>query len=49
MSRNVIKRTFRYVHPAQVQIHAGLSETSLGAPWTAKDAKFLLADNEDSD
>ena len=38
---------------AQIQIslriRTVLSESSLGAFWIAKDAKFLDADNEDSD
>ena len=53
MDRNVRKHTFRYVHPSNVQIILRIrtvwSEYSQGAFWIAKDAKFLDADNEDSD
>ena len=53
MNRNVGKRTFVYVRPAKSQIslriRAVWSESSLGAFWIAKDARFLHADNEDSD
>ena len=52
-SRNVWKRTFGDVRPAKIQIslriRADWSESSLGAFWIAMDAKFLHADNEDSD
>ena len=52
MSRNVRKRTFVHVHPAMIQIslriRAVWSESSLSADLIAKDAKFLHADNEDS-
>ena len=41
------------MRPAKIQIRlrecAVWSESSLGAFWIAKDAKFLRADNEDSD
>ena len=41
------------MRPAKIQIslriRAVWSESSLGAFWIAKDAKFLPADNEDSD
>ena len=50
---SLIKRTFRHVRPAKIQIslriRAVWSESSPGAFWIAKDAKFLHADNEDSD
>ena len=50
---NVRKITFGHVRPAKIQISlricAGWSESSLGAFWIAKDAKFLPVDNEDSD
>ena len=53
LSHNVRKCTFGHVRPAKIQIslriRAGWSESSLGAIWIAKDAKFLHADNEDSD
>ena len=53
LSRNVRKRTFEYVRPANIQIglsiRAAWSESSLGTFWVAKDAKFLHAENEDSD
>ena len=53
LSRNVRKRTFRHVRPAKIQIRLRIravwSESSLVAFWIAKDAKFLHADNEDSD
>ena len=49
--RNVRERTFGHVRPAKIQIslriRADWSESSLGALWTAEDAKFLHADNED--
>ena len=45
-SPNVIKLTFRHVHTAIIQIslsiHPVLSESSLGAFWIAKDAKFVM-------
>ena len=51
MSLNVRKRTFRHVLSAKIQIslriRAVWSESSLGAFWIAKIAKFLHADNED--
>ena len=47
------RRTFVHVRPTKIQIslhiHAIWSESSLGAFWLAKGAKFLYADNEDSD
>ena len=50
-ARNVRKR--RYLRRAKIQIsvriRAGWSESSLGAFWIAKDAKFLNAGSEDSD
>ena len=53
MSRNVGKRTYEYVRPAKIlirlRIRAVWSESSLGAFWIAKDAKFLHEDNEDLD
>ena len=52
MCHNVRKRTFRYMRPAKIQISLRIragSESSLGALWIAKDAKFLHADNEYSD
>ena len=43
----------RNVRPAKIQIslriHVVWSESSLGPFWITKDAKFLHADNEDSD
>ena len=51
--RNVKTRTFWHLRPAKIQIRLRIravwSESSLGAFWIAKDAKFLLAYNEDSD
>ena len=51
MGCNVRKLTFGHVRPAKIQmsllIRTVRSESSLGAFWMAKDAKFLLADNED--
>ena len=43
--------TFRHVRSAKIQISICevWSESSLTAFWIAKDAKFLQADNEDSD
>ena len=32
-----------------LRIRIAWSESSLGAPWLAKDAKFLHANNEDAD
>ena len=53
MSRNVRKRTFVHERlakiPVSLRILAVWSESSLGAFWIAKKAKFLHADNEDSD
>ena len=53
MSRNVRKRTFGDVRPAKIQIslhiRAVWPESSLGAFWIAKDAKFLHGDIEGSD
>ena len=53
MHRNVRKRTFGHVRPAKIQIslriRAVWSESSLTGLWINKDAKFLHADNEDSD
>ena len=52
LSRNIRKRTFVHVRQGKIQInlHVGAvwSESSLGAFCIAKDAKFLHADNEDS-
>ena len=49
ISRNVRKRTFGHVHLAKIhislRIRAVRSESTLGAFWIAKDAKFLHADN----
>ena len=51
--RNVRKRSSGHVRPVKIlirlRIRAVWSESSLGAFWIAKDAKFLHADNEDSD
>ena len=51
ISQNVRKRTFGHVRPAKIQIsrcmRALWSDSSLGAFWTAKDAKSRHADNED--
>ena len=53
MSHEVRKCTFGHVRPAKIQIslriRAVWPESSLGAVGTTKDAKFLYADNEDSD
>ena len=53
MSRNVRERILAHVLPVKIQIslrvRAVWSESSFGAFWIAKDAKFLHADNEDSD
>ena len=50
---NVRKCTFGHVRPVMIQIslriRAVWSESSLAVVWIAKDAKFLHADNEDSD
>ena len=50
MSRNVKK--IGHVRPAKIQISLRIStvwsESSLGAFWIAKGAKFLNADNGDS-
>ena len=50
---NVRKRIFGHFRSAKIQIslrmRAGWSESSLGAFWIAKDAKFLHAYYEDSD
>ena len=52
-SWNVRDRTFSHVRPAKIQIslriRAVWSESSLGAFWVAKGAKFLHADNNVSD
>ena len=52
-SRNVRNRTFGYVHQTKIQISLRIRavwlKSSMGAFWIAKDAKFLHADNEDSD
>ena len=51
-SHNVRKRAVAHARPAKIlislRIRADWSESSLGAIWIAKDAKFLHADNEDS-
>ena len=61
MNRNVGKRTIEHVRPTRILIgiFAGRnmkmrlrtvsSESSMDAFWIVKDAKFLHADNEDSD
>ena len=53
MNRNVRKRTFEIVCPAKIQMNLHFrtvwSESSFSALRIPKDAKFLLADNEDSD
>ena len=53
MCHNVRKRTFEPERPAKIQISLRIrtvwSEFSKGASGTAKDAKFLHADIEDSD
>ena len=50
---HVYKYTFGHVRPAKIQIslriRAVWSESSLGAFWIGKDAKFLYVENEDSD
>ena len=49
----VKKQSFRHVRPAKIQIRLRISavwsESSLGAFWITKDAKFLHTDNEDTD
>ena len=49
----VSKRTLDYMRTAKIQISLRMRviwlESSLGAFWIAKGAKFLQADNEDSD
>ena len=53
LSRNVRKCIFGHMRPAKILISLRIrevwSESSLGAFWVAKAAKFLHADNEDSD
>ena len=54
MYRNGRKCTFAHVSQAKIQIslriRAGWSESSLGAFWITKDARFFfLVDNKDSD
>ena len=53
MGRDVRKQTIGHVRLAKIQIslriRAVWSESSLGKFWIAKGAKFLHADNEDSD
>ena len=53
MNLKVRKRTFREVRHAKIQIslriRAVWSETSQRACWIDKDAKFIPAENEDSD
>ena len=53
MTPNVKRRTFGPVCSAKIQIslriRADWWESSLSAVWKAKDAKFLHADNADSD
>ena len=53
MSRNVRQRTFGHVRPTKIRINlrvlAVLSESSPGSFWIAKNAKFLYADNKNSD
>ena len=50
---NVRNPTVWYVRPGEIlirlRIRAVWSESSLGTFWIAMDAKFLHADNEDSD
>ena len=52
-NRNARKRSFAHVRPVKIQIslriHTVRSESSLGTFWVAMDAKFLHANNEDSD
>ena len=53
MNHNIRKHTYGHVRPAKIRISLCIltnwSESSLGAFWTAKDAKFLHTDNEHSD
>ena len=53
LSRFMTKPTKWHVRPAKTQISLGIrpvwSESSLCAPWVAKDPSFLHADSEDSD
>ena len=53
MLRKGGNRSFGHVHPAKIlirlRIRAVWSESSLGAFWIAKDAKFPHADNEDAE
>ena len=46
--RQRTKMCFGYVRPAKIQIRAVWSESSLGAFWIAKDAKFIHADSKAS-
>ena len=52
LSQNIRKHTFGHVRSAKIQIslriRAVWSESSLGAFWMAKDAKFLHVGYEDS-
>ena len=52
MSLNIRKRTLGHLRPAKIQINLRIravwSESSLVAFWIVKDAKFLHADNENS-
>ena len=52
MSRHVRKHTYGHVRPAKIQIslriHALRPDFALDAFWIAIDAKFLDADNEDT-
>ena len=47
MIRNVKQCTIRHVRPAKILIRS--RQSSLGIFWIVMDAKFLYADNEDSD
>ena len=51
MRRKVRKRTFGHMRPAKIQIRLRIravwSESSLGAFWISKNAKFLHVDNKD--
>ena len=53
MSHILGKRNFGHVRQAKIQIslriRAGWAESSLGAFWITMDAKFLNADNRDSE
>ena len=53
MSGNVRKRTFEQVRLGKIRISLRFrtvrSDSSLGAFWVAKNAKFLHKDNADSD